>query len=75
MSRMRVLQVNLHLHEEGCVVAVQEVGWKGHHRTTALLQRTYVGGVGLNATPSEVLAAVAGAFALTEPEQEATDPA
>lgn len=69
MSRMRVLQVNLHLTSEGCLVAVQEVGWKGHHRTLALLQRTYIEGPGINATPAEVLEAVANAFALSGPSE------
>lgn len=64
MSRMRVLQVNLHLTSEGCLVAVQEVGWKGHHRTLALLQRTYLEGPGINASPGEVLQAVADCFEL-----------
>lgn len=72
MSRMRVLQVNLHLTSEGCLVAVQEVGWKGQHKTLALLQRTYLEGPGINATPSEVLQAVAQAFALTDGEAAST---
>jgi len=64
MSRMRVLQVNLHLTSEGCLVTVQEVGWKGHHRQLELLSRHYVNGYGFNAKPADLLHAVANVFDL-----------
>lgn len=71
MARMRVLQVNLHLTTEGCLVAVQEVHWKGACKNTTLLQRQFVEGPGITASPAEVLAAVAELFELTDaPGQE-----
>lgn len=74
MSRMRVIQVNLHLTEEGCLLAVQEVGWKGHHKRLNLLQRRYVEGVGYDASPHEVFKAVAELFALQDAPRLETDP-
>ena len=73
MSRMRVLQVNLHLTAEGCLMSVSEVSWKGTHRDLRLVQRRYLEGPGLNATPMQVMQAVANTFALPDPGYEVPD--
>jgi len=66
MSRMRVLQINVHLTSDGALVAVQEVSYRGVHKDLRLLQRQYIDGPGFNATPGEVLQAVADLFDLRD---------
>lgn len=75
MSRIRVLEVNLHLHEEGVLAVVQERDWKGHRRVNTILSRTHLDGLNVHSHPADVLRALAALlWGQEEPADSGSDP-
>ena len=74
MGRIRVLSVNLHLTEDGALVAIIERRWRGASPDDHLLRRVHIAEVNIDTPPPAVLHAVAALLELQTAFPEEPDP-
>ena len=69
-----MLSVNLHLTEDGALVAIIERRWRGTRRDDHLLRRVHVEEVNIDTAPAVVLRAVAALLELQTAFPDEPDP-
>lgn len=63
---MRVIEINLHIHRDGCLVAILERKWGKYSHQRQVLQRFHLPEHGQGSEPAAILRAVAAAIAPDE---------